>query len=151
MEHQFDGLRSGEYSGKYRSSAPRASIATSTPVTLGKETLSATTMSLRRRAGTRHCSIYKRGMLLHSAINVSVSQCPIGTSSIRRSRAGSNVGTDHVGHDAVSSINTRRAGSFFSYAVTSEKSGERAAASSHSPSQERGLLRPKGEMRRRPC
>ena len=94
-------------------------------------------------------------------MNVSVSQCPIGTSPIRRSPRGLQpLGRTMLVETAVSSINTRRAGSsspcsriqrrrfratssrfrsaarrlfFNSNAVTSEKSGERAAASRNSP------------------
>jgi hypothetical protein len=90
-------------------------------------------------------------------MNVSVSQCPIGTSPIRRSPRGLQpLGRTMLVVTALSSINTRRAGSsspcsriqrrrfratssrfrsaarrlfFNSDAMTSEKSGERAAAS----------------------
>lgn len=95
------------------------------------------------------------------AMNVSVSQRPIGTSPIRRSPRGLQpLGRTMLVVTAVSSINTRRAGSsspcsriqrrrfratssrfrsaarrlfFNSDAVTSEKSGERAATSRNSP------------------
>src|SRR5215469_6267996 len=100
-------------------------------------------------------------VLRKPAMNVCVSQCPIGTSPIRRSPRGLQpLGRTMLVVTAVSSINTRRAGSsspcsriqrrrfratsarfrsaarrlfFNSDAVTSEKSGERAAASSNSP------------------
>src|SRR5262249_555008 len=95
------------------------------------------------------------------AMNVSVSQCHIGTSPIRRSPRGLQpLGRTMLVVTAVSSINTRRAGSsspcsriqrrraratsarfrsaarrlfFNSNAVTSKKSGERTAASRNSP------------------
>ena len=50
-------LRSGEYLGKYRRLAPTAWIASSTPATLWKGTLSTTTTSLRLSVGTKHCSM----------------------------------------------------------------------------------------------
>jgi hypothetical protein len=45
------GVGLSEYCGKYRSSARRALIVCSTPAALRKETLSMTTMSLRRKVG----------------------------------------------------------------------------------------------------
>jgi Ca2+-binding RTX toxin-like protein len=50
------GLNSGEYCGRYLSSAPAAWMISCTPVTLWKETLSRITMSRRLSVGTRKCS-----------------------------------------------------------------------------------------------
>jgi hypothetical protein len=63
------GLRSGEYSGRYRSSAPRASIASSATATLWTETLSATTMSPPESRGKTLFDTSEECFSVHSSLD----------------------------------------------------------------------------------
>src|SRR6516165_3433369 len=94
------GFRSGEYCGRYRSVAPRVSIASRTPGTLCAARPSMTTMFPRLRVGAKQDRTYATNVfpfigpsITNGAViprrrnaptNVIVFQCPCGTRPIRR-------------------------------------------------------------------
>src|SRR5512136_998253 len=119
------GFRSGEYCGRYRSVAPRASIASRTPGTLWAARPSMITMCPRLRVGARQELTYARNVfpfigpsVTNGAViprrrsaptNVIVFQCPCGTRPIRRSPRGQRPFKRAIFVlAAVSSMNTRR-------------------------------------------